>query len=200
MIEYDLKKNNNVKNEKAYGKYYAKPHVSETVDLEALAEQMHTYNSPFSAGTIQGILTDAVVHIKELLLAGKNVKLDNLAIFYIGIKNKEGAATKEDFSVLKNILGVRMRARATGDLRSVNLNLEANLKKYGTKKKKTTGSTTTDPDGSGDTNAGGSGNQGGGSGTTGGGSQNQGGGSGTTGSQTGGSGTDSGGDNEHITL
>lgn len=200
MIEYDLKKNNNVKNEKAYGKYYAKPHVSETVDLEALAEQMHTYNSPFSAGTIQGILTDAVVHIKELLLAGKNVKLDNLAIFYIGIKNKEGAATKEEFSVLKNILGVRMRARATGDLRSVNLNLEANLKKYGTKKKKTTGGTTTDPDGSGDTNAGGSGTQGGGSGTTGGGSQNQGGDSGTSGSQTGGSGTDSGDDNEHITL
>lgn len=200
MIEYDLKKNNNVKNEKAYGKYYAKPHVSETVDLEALAEQMHTYNSPFSAGTIQGILTDAVVHIKELLLAGKNVKLDNLAIFYIGIKNKEGAATKEDFSVLKNILGVRMRARATGDLRSVNLNLEANLKKYGTKKKKTTGGTTTDPDGSGNTQTGGSGTQGGGSGTTGGGSQNQGGDSGTSGSQTGGSGTDSGDGNEHITL
>ena len=200
MIEYDLKKNNNVKNEKAYGKYYAKPHVSETVDLEALAEQMHTYNSPFSAGTIQGILTDAVVHIKELLLAGKNVKLDNLAIFYIGIKNKVGAATKEDFSVLKNILGVRMRARATGDLRSVNLNLEANLKKYGTKKKKTTDGTTTAPDGSGNTQTGGSGTQGGGSGTTGGGSQNQGGDSGTSGSQTGGSGTDSGGDNEHITL
>ena len=200
MIEYDLKKNNNKKNEKAYGKYYAKPHVSETVDLAALAEQMHTFNSPFSAGTIQGILTDAVVHIKELLLAGKNVKLDNLAIFYIGIKNKEGAATKEDFSVLKNILGVRMRARATGDLRSVNLNLEANLKKYGTKKKKTTDGTTTAPDGSGNTQTGGSGTQGGGSGTTGGGSQNQGGDSGTSGSQTGGSGTDSGGDNEHITL
>ena len=29
MIEYDLKKNNNKKNVKAYGKYYAKPHVSD---------------------------------------------------------------------------------------------------------------------------------------------------------------------------
>ena len=67
---------------------------------------MHTIKSPYSAGTIQGILTDAVVHIKELLLAGKNVKLDNLAIFYIGIKNKVGAATEDDFSVLKNVLGV----------------------------------------------------------------------------------------------
>lgn len=147
MIEFDLKQNNNKKNEKAYGKYYAKPHVSETVDLDGLAEDMHTYNSPFSAGTIKGILTDAVVHIRMLLLSGVNVKLDNLAIFYIGIKNKEGAATQDEFTVTKNIEGVRMRARATGEFRSVNLNLEANLKKYGSKKKKSSSTTTTDPSG-----------------------------------------------------
>lgn len=142
MIEYDLKKNNNKKNMKAYGKYYAKPHISETVDLDELADHMHGHNSPFSAGTIKGILIDAVTHIKELLLMGKNVKLDNLAIFYISIKNKMGAENADDFTVSKNIEGVRMKARATGDFRSVNLNLDANLKKYGAKKKKS--STTTD--------------------------------------------------------
>lgn len=144
MIEYDLKKNNNKKNVKAYGKYYAKPHISETVDLDELADHMHGHNSPFSAGTIKGILIDAVTHIKELLLMGKNVKLDNLAIFYISIKNKMGAENADDFTVSKNIEGVRMKARATGDFRSVNLNLDANLKKYGAKKKKS--STTTDPE------------------------------------------------------
>lgn len=142
MIEYDLKKKNNKKNVKAYGKYYAKPHISETVDLDELADHMHGHNSPFSAGTIKGILIDAVTHIKELLLMGKNVKLDNLAIFYISIKNKMGAENADDFTVSKNIEGVRMKARATGDFRSVNLNLDANLKKYGAKKKKS--STTTD--------------------------------------------------------
>lgn len=142
MIEYDLKKNNNKKNVKAYGKYYAKPHISETVDLDELADHMHGHNSPFSAGTIKGILIDAVTHIKELLLMGKNVKLDNLGIFYISIKNKMGAEKADDFTVSKNIEGVRMKARATGDFRSVNLNLDANLKKYGAKKKKS--STTTD--------------------------------------------------------
>ena len=82
------------------------------------------------------------------------MKLDNLAIFYIGIKNKEGAATEDDFSVLKNVLGVRMRARATGDFRFVNLNLDANLKRHAPKKKKKNasddggGGTTTDPNGS----------------------------------------------------
>ena len=161
MIEYDLKKNNNPKNEKAYGKYYAKPHVSETVDLDELAAHMHGHNSPFSAGTIKGILIDAVTHIKELLLLGKNVKLDNLAIFYISIKNKMGADNADDFTVSKNIDGVRMRARATGDFRSVNLNLDANLKKYGAKKKKKS-STTTDPDGGGSNTDGGGSTPGGG--------------------------------------
>ena len=78
---------------------------------------------------------------------GKNVKLDNLAIFYISIKNKMGAENADDFTVSKNIEGVRMKARATGDFRYVNLNLDANLKKYGAKKKKssTTDSGTTTP-------------------------------------------------------
>lgn len=53
-----------------------------------------------------------------------------------------GAENADDFTVSKNIEGVRMKARATGDFRSVNLNLDANLKKYGAKKKKS--STTTD--------------------------------------------------------
>ena len=44
MIEYDLKKNNNKKNEKAYGKYYAKPHFIETIDMEALEEPIHPFN------------------------------------------------------------------------------------------------------------------------------------------------------------
>mgnify|MGYP002516354911 FL=1 len=172
MIEYDLKKNNNPKNEKAYGKYYAKPHVSETVDLDELADHMHGHNSPFSAGTIKGILIDAVTHIKELLLLGKNVKLDNLAIFYISIKNKMGADNADDFTVSKNIDGVRMRARATGDFRSVNLNLDANLKKHGAKKKKKS-STTTDPDGGG-SNTDGGGSTPGGSGSNPGGSSSDG--------------------------
>jgi len=193
MIEYDLKKNNNSKNEKAYGKYYAKPHVNDTMNLEDLAEEMHDYNSPFSAGTIKGILTDAVVHIRKLLLAGINVKLDNLAIFYLGIKNKEGADSEAAFSVVKNIEGVRMRARATGDFRSINLNLDANLKRYGTKKKKTTNDSTTDPDDSApkdpSTDTGGSG----GSGSETGGTETPGtGGSGGSGSGSSGGGNDIG--------
>ena len=161
MIRFLAKKNNNKKNEKAYGKYYAKPVVEETVDIDGLSEHMDNHNSPFSKGTIKGILTDACVHIKELLLLGKNVKLDDLAIFSIGIKNKVGAESEEAFSVTKNIEGVKLRARATGELTSANLNLEANLKKATTVKStsSSTGGGSTTPSG------GGSGSQGSGSGT-----------------------------------
>ena len=68
--------------------------------------------------------------IKELLLEGKNVKIADLAIFSLGIKNaKGGADSEEDFSISKNIQGVKFRARATGDLIAKNLNLDASLKK-----------------------------------------------------------------------
>lgn len=145
-MEYILTKNNNKKNEKAYGKYYAKPKPGETKGIDYLAEFLHDSNTPFSTGAIKGILTDAVKGIKQILLLGFNVKLDNLAIFSIGIKNKEGAATEEEFSTAKNIAGVRLRSRATGELNSANLNLDATLTKATTvaakKKKSDSGSST----------------------------------------------------------
>lgn len=129
MINYVLKKNNN-QTSKTFGKYYAHPVVGEMVDLEQLAEHLASHNSPFSRGMIKGLLTDMVVCIKELLLEGKNVKIDNLAIFSIGIKNAKGGSDKEeDFTVQKNIDGVRLRARATGTLIAKSLGLDASLKR-----------------------------------------------------------------------
>ena len=41
----------------------------------------------------------------------------------------EGAASEDDFTVAKNIKGVKLRARATGSLSNTNLNLAATIKK-----------------------------------------------------------------------
>ena len=128
MIRYILKQNKNKKSN-AFGKYYAYPVIEETVGLDALADHMSNHNTPFSKGAITGMLTDMVECIKELLLEGKNVKLPDLAIFSIGIKNDGGAEDSEEFSVSKNIKSVKLRARATGELISTNLNLVASLKK-----------------------------------------------------------------------
>ena len=128
MILYVLKQNKNLKS-LAYGKWYAYPVIEETVDLEALADHMANHNTPYSKGAITGVLTDMVNCIKELLLEGKNVKIADLAIFSLGIKNNGGATSEDTFTVSKNIKGVKLRARATGELITRTLNLEASLKK-----------------------------------------------------------------------
>lgn len=129
MIKYVTKQNTNEES-KVFGKWFAYPVIEETVNLDGLAEHMSNHNSPYSKGMIKGQITDMISCIKELLLEGKNVKIDDLAIFSLGIKNKKGgAATEEEFNVSKNIEGVKFRARATGELSAKALNLEATLKK-----------------------------------------------------------------------
>ena len=128
MVRYILQQIK-ITSHKCYGKWFAKNVVEETFDLDALAEHMSNHNSPYSKGVIKGLLTDMISCIKELLLEGKNVKIDDLAIFSLGIKNKVMADTEEDFTVSKNISGVKLKARATGELMSKSLNLEATLKK-----------------------------------------------------------------------
>ena len=141
MIKYIVKKNNN-ESSPCYGKYYAFPVVEETMDLEALAEHMEEHNSGFSGAMCLGIMTAMVKCIKEQLLAGKNVKIDNLAIFSCGIRNRQGAASEEEFSISHNIQGVKFRARATGSLSNVALNLNATLRKASAVVGGTTTSTT----------------------------------------------------------
>ena len=129
MVRYILKQCKS-QISKIFGKWFAYPVIEQTVDLDGLADHMSHHNSLYPKGVIKGLLTDMISCIKELLLEGKNVKIDDLAIFSLGIKNKKGGATnEEEFSVTKNIEGVKLRARATGTLTAKALNLEATLKK-----------------------------------------------------------------------
>jgi len=121
MLQIVLYQNTNEKIKEAYQKWFPRVVTTETVGLEELAEHMASHNTPFSKGAILGMLTDAASCTKELLLLGKNVKFADLAIFSLGIIVKCGADTKEEFSVAKNIAGLRLRARATGELKSSNL-------------------------------------------------------------------------------
>ena len=143
MIRYILYQIKNAKSS-VVGRWFAKPVITDTVDLSGLAKHMASHNTPFSAGVIKGLLTDMINCIKELLLEGKNVKIDDLAIFSLGIKNRKGGAESEDeFTVTQNIEGVKFRARATGELMAKNLNLEASMKKAKAVDDK--GNTTTQP-------------------------------------------------------
>ena len=158
MVHYILQQIK-ITNHKCFGKWFAKNVVEETIDLDGLSEHMSNHNSPYSKGVIKGLLTDMITCIKELLLEGKNVKVDDLAIFSLGIKNKAMADKEEDFTLSKNVEGVKLKARATGELMSKSLNLDATLKKATYVNGKLTESSNSSNAGSGSGN---SGNTGGG--------------------------------------
>ncbi len=109
------------------GKWFMRPVIDETYGITELAKHMAEHNTPFSPGAIKGVLTDMIECIKELILDGKNVKLDDLAIFSVGIQCK-GATSAEELTVANNVKSVKLRARATGALMKTQLNLEATLR------------------------------------------------------------------------
>ena len=128
MLLYVLKLNQNAKMPEAYGKYYAYPVITQTVGIDGLAEHMASHNTPFSKGAIKGMITDMVSCVKELTLQGFAVKIDDLAIFSVGIVSKKGAASAAEFTLANNVKGLKLRARATGELSNAQINLEGQLK------------------------------------------------------------------------
>ena len=84
MIELYLSKNMNSKSE-AYGKYYPRVSYKQTLNIHDMAVHMSEHNTPFSEGTIEGILRDFVKCTREQTLMGNTVKVDNLAIFKVSV-------------------------------------------------------------------------------------------------------------------
>ena len=127
MIRIVLYQNTNQKIAEACGKWFPRVVSDETIGLEELAAHMASHNTPYSKGAILGMLTDAAACTKELLLLGKNLKFADIAIFSLGLKVKGGAPTKENYNVGKYILGLKLRARATGELKTENLDTTIKL-------------------------------------------------------------------------
>lgn len=129
MLRYKLYQNNN-SSSKSHGLWFARAYQDETLDLEALSNHMSEHDTPFSPGVILGVLKDMIRCIKELTLNGKSVKLDDLAIFSIGI-HSTGADSPKKFDAKKNIRRVHLRSRATGKFSTAALNLVVKTGEYG---------------------------------------------------------------------
>lgn len=190
MIRIVLYQNTNQKIAEAYGKWFPRVVSDETIGLEELAAHMASHNTPYSKGTILGMLTDAAACTKELLLLGKNVKFADIAIFSLGLKVKGGAPTKENYNVAKYILGLKLRARATGELKTENLDTSIKLINLASPATENPGNPG-NPDDAGKDNPSGGGSQ-----TTGGGGSQTGGGGNTDNTQQGGGGTTDSGSTE----
>ena len=141
MVELNVYKNNDANSQNS-GKCYARVDYKEEYDIIKLAEHMAHHNTPFSKGTIQGILTDMVSCIRELTLMGNTVKIANLAIFKASVQSnpcsryavmratigsksvKVGGQTVETGNAVKSM---KLLAQATGEYVKAELNKDAVL-------------------------------------------------------------------------
>lgn len=123
--------------DKGKRKWYVRPVQKETFGIKEMAKHMEEHNTPFSAGTIEGILTDFVKCIREQILNGNTVKIDDLAIFKVSVESnayetfgnqdKDGKPTAiaklgEGNAVVRS---TKLLAQATGEMMRERLNLGA---------------------------------------------------------------------------
>ena len=81
MIELYLSKVTETSESEQAGKLYARVSYKETMNVQDMAHHMAEHNTMFSEGSITGILIDFVKCVREMVLMGNTVKIDNLAIF-----------------------------------------------------------------------------------------------------------------------
>ncbi len=121
---YKYQSNSNIESVK--GLWFLRIKHGETIDLEKLAEHMADHNTPYSKGTIYGVLKDMVACTKELMLDGKKVKLGDLAIFSLGVHCK--GADDPSAATVQNIRSFSFKAQGTGQMRPMTVALQAKLK------------------------------------------------------------------------
>ena len=145
MLKYQIYQSK-LKDSMSYGKWYARIVSTETMSLDGLADHMRSHNTPYSAGTIKGILEDAVNCIRELLLDGKRVQLDGLASFGLSIIHTYGAGTADAFKVRTNVQGVKLVAQGIGEFSKSLLTTSGRLSESNTYVSPKTGTPIENPD------------------------------------------------------
>ena len=126
MLKYQIYQSQ-LKDSPSYGKYYARIVSTGTFDVKGLAEHMAKHNTPFSPGTITGILTDAMAWLKEGARDGKRVTLDGLLSIGLSISHKMGVDSADEFSIAKCVDKVKLVALGVGEFSSSLLTSQAKL-------------------------------------------------------------------------
>ena len=109
IMSYVLKKMMNVKSP-VNNRWFAHVNRQGTLSTRGLADHMIEHGLVGNRGDVVAMLAKLSECIPELVAQGYGVKLDGIGIFYPTIANKKGGADSvEDFSVTKNIDGIRFR-------------------------------------------------------------------------------------------
>jgi len=105
-----LLKQNNTKNSKINGKWFARSKTTETLNTRKLANHIAEHGSIYTPDVVFGVLEKFRSCLLEMLLNSKRVKIDGLGIFFTTLENEPGGALKkEDFSPAKNLKALHIR-------------------------------------------------------------------------------------------
>ena len=110
------------------GQWYARM-VSELVEFDEFIKHMANHHCAFSEATIRGVLIEMETCLRELLLEGKAVRLDELGIFRIGATSCGSATAKE--CTAENIQGLHINWYLGKRFRAANLLAEAKIREAG---------------------------------------------------------------------
>lgn len=154
-------------------KFYATAVQDRTMEFEDFVTHISEHNSPYSRGTVHGVLMDTLDCLQELILDGKSVRFADLGLFSIGMTSRgEDNAEKVNAS---SITGVHLIVRNTKNWSNTELRKMCKITALGSEvtEEGDGGDNGGKPSGDngGSTPSGGSSTTGGGSSTTGGGNK-----------------------------
>ena len=161
--------------------WYATVVTDREMNFEEFVDHISSHNSPYSRGTVHGVMMDMLDCLKELILDGKSVRLGDLGLFSIGMSSR--GEVSRDKVTSASVEGIHLLVKNTKNWSNSELKKLCKITAYDARGGEETDGGTT----GGGTNGGGSGN------TQGGGSDNTQGSGGTSGGNTSqGGGTDQG--------
>ena len=68
--------------------WYATVVTDREMNFEEFVDHISSHNSPYSRGTVHGVMMDMLDCLKELILDGKSVRLGDLGLFSIGMSSR----------------------------------------------------------------------------------------------------------------
>ena len=104
-VQYRLYQNNNSRSGQ-YQKWYARAVMIDTVDTNALAEQIEA-NCTVKRADVLAVVSELVVVMKQALQDSKRVKLDNFGSFKLGLTTSP-SDTAKDFTAAQNVKDVHV--------------------------------------------------------------------------------------------
>ena len=163
--------------------WYATVVTDREMSFEEFVDHISSHNSPYSRGTVHGVMMDMLDCMKELILDGKSVRLGDLGLFSIGMSSR--GEVSRDKVTSASVQDIHLLVKNTKNWSNSELKKLCKISAYDARGGEETG---------GGSNTPGGGSEGGGSGNT-----QEGGG---TSQGTGGtdSGKTDGGDSGHVNL